>query len=160
MPNKDVQNCQKCSRKFTLWLRKHHCRLCNKIFCKRCSSTRMIKHDRDVPKIRICTDCDRIQSEFKKNYMDKQLILKADKDFIAEQAHPGDGKLRRGNVTAVDPSSRGSRTGSANFGSVPGSLLNTDSLHSTFNLDNDAAAGETYRTGAGQTVHEKLLKVR
>lgn len=60
MPDKDVHNCCKCSRKFSVWVRKHHCRLCNRIFCKKCSFTKMRKHDGDVLKIRACVDCDKI----------------------------------------------------------------------------------------------------
>jgi len=35
-----IENCENCKRKFTLWLGKHHCRLCGKIFCEKCSSYR------------------------------------------------------------------------------------------------------------------------
>ncbi len=34
-------NCYQCESTFTLFLRRHHCRLCGKIFCHSCSSRRM-----------------------------------------------------------------------------------------------------------------------
>lgn len=33
-----VEECNNCKRRFTIILRKHHCRLCGKIYCGRCSS--------------------------------------------------------------------------------------------------------------------------
>lgn len=35
-----VIECQNCSAKFTMFLRKHHCRLCGKIYCHECSKYR------------------------------------------------------------------------------------------------------------------------
>eukprot|EP00949_MAST-11_sp_MAST-11-sp1_P004276 g4276.t1 len=35
-----VQYCQGCRNRFSMTLRKHHCRACGKIFCKECSSER------------------------------------------------------------------------------------------------------------------------
>lgn len=32
-----VKSCYKCNAEFTIWLRRHHCRLCGKIFCYECS---------------------------------------------------------------------------------------------------------------------------
>ncbi|PWN51581.1 FYVE-domain-containing protein [Violaceomyces palustris] len=36
----DVNECRGCSRRFTFFVRKHHCRRCGKIFCDSCSSRR------------------------------------------------------------------------------------------------------------------------
>lgn len=92
MPDKDVLNCSKCTRKFTLWLRKHHCRLCNRIFCKKCSFTKMRRHERVVQKIRLCIDCDKIQKEFAKNYRDQRRILNAGKTYTNESAQQNSSK--------------------------------------------------------------------
>lgn len=35
-----ITNCTNCNKGFTLFLRKHHCRLCGKIFCYECSQHR------------------------------------------------------------------------------------------------------------------------
>lgn len=36
----DAPTCRGCSRKFTFFIRKHHCRRCGRIFCDSCSSQR------------------------------------------------------------------------------------------------------------------------
>ncbi|KAF9364313.1 hypothetical protein BGX34_001899 [Mortierella sp. NVP85] len=41
--------CRECHRKFSLWLRRHHCRRCGHVVCDRCSSQRaMLPPDRVV----------------------------------------------------------------------------------------------------------------
>lgn len=37
----DVAACHKCTRRFTFFLRKHHCRRCGRIFCDACTSQRV-----------------------------------------------------------------------------------------------------------------------
>ncbi|KAL7750935.1 hypothetical protein RI367_003514 [Sorochytrium milnesiophthora] len=41
MPDNLVTTCTQCARPFTLFLRRHHCRFCGKIFCSACSSKRI-----------------------------------------------------------------------------------------------------------------------
>lgn len=38
IPDGDVNNCSNCKRGFSIFIRKHHCRLCGKIFCYLCSN--------------------------------------------------------------------------------------------------------------------------
>jgi FYVE zinc finger len=38
VPDSKVDKCMKCSTPFTLWRRRHHCRLCGHVVCWRCSS--------------------------------------------------------------------------------------------------------------------------
>ncbi|KAH3682852.1 hypothetical protein WICPIJ_006191 [Wickerhamomyces pijperi] len=38
-PDSDTKTCTLCSRKFTFWFRRHHCRKCGKVVCRLCSST-------------------------------------------------------------------------------------------------------------------------
>ena len=75
MPDKDVRNCSKCSRKFNIYLRKHHCRLCSWIFCKHCSSLKMRKVDGIVEKVRMCIECDIIQQQYMQSYRNNKKIL-------------------------------------------------------------------------------------
>ncbi|KAF9132428.1 hypothetical protein BGW39_000141 [Mortierella sp. 14UC] len=37
-------DCKECHRKFSLWLRRHHCRRCGRVVCDRCSSHRATLH--------------------------------------------------------------------------------------------------------------------
>lgn len=50
--------CRDCDRKFTTFLRRHHCRICGKIFCHNC--TRFIEGDKFNHKgmMRVCFFCD------------------------------------------------------------------------------------------------------
>jgi hypothetical protein len=69
----DVLQCRGCNRKFTFFLRKHHCRRCGRIYCDGCSSHRTqlspneIVIDPSVPEMmmleaswpaRVCDSCD------------------------------------------------------------------------------------------------------
>ncbi|XP_057697640.1 FYVE and coiled-coil domain-containing protein 1 isoform X2 [Corythoichthys intestinalis] len=54
--DKDATHCLGCQGQFTWWLRRHHCRLCGRIFCYYCSNNyAMIKHS--GKKERCCKDC-------------------------------------------------------------------------------------------------------
>ncbi|XP_054458582.1 FYVE and coiled-coil domain-containing protein 1 [Anoplopoma fimbria] len=54
--DKDATNCLGCQGQFTWWLRRHHCRLCGRIFCYYCSNNFvMTKHS--GKKERCCRDC-------------------------------------------------------------------------------------------------------
>lgn len=37
IPSKNVQECYKCKELFSIWKRKHHCRVCGRIFCANCA---------------------------------------------------------------------------------------------------------------------------
>ncbi|KAG0313875.1 hypothetical protein BGZ99_008523 [Dissophora globulifera] len=39
-----VTECRECHRKFSLWVRRHHCRRCGHVICDRCSSHRAMLH--------------------------------------------------------------------------------------------------------------------
>ncbi|KAM9796833.1 FYVE and coiled-coil domain-containing protein 1 isoform 1-T2 [Syngnathus typhle] len=52
----DATHCLGCQGQFTWWLRRHHCRLCGRIFCYYCSNYyAMIKHS--GKKERCCREC-------------------------------------------------------------------------------------------------------
>ena len=50
MPDADVTNCLCCQSLFGVFVRKHHCRLCGKIFCHKCSTQRYMG-------ARVCDTC-------------------------------------------------------------------------------------------------------
>ncbi|XP_068447352.1 FYVE and coiled-coil domain-containing protein 1 isoform X2 [Clinocottus analis] len=54
--DKETTQCLGCQGQFTWWLRRHHCRLCGRIFCYYCSNNFvMTKHS--GKKERCCRDC-------------------------------------------------------------------------------------------------------
>ncbi|XP_077439779.1 FYVE and coiled-coil domain-containing protein 1 isoform X1 [Vanacampus margaritifer] len=56
LADKDATHCLGCQGQFTWWLRRHHCRLCGRIFCYYCSNNyAMTKHS--GKKERCCKDC-------------------------------------------------------------------------------------------------------
>lgn len=77
-----VTSCQKCNTPFSMWYRKHHCRICGKIFCYYCSYDRVQIPDEmldDLPKstyytntpgqiVRACEACKNKINEFNNIY--------------------------------------------------------------------------------------------
>ncbi|CAB1314233.1 unnamed protein product, partial [Coregonus sp. 'balchen'] len=56
LQDKETTHCLGCQAHFTWWLRRHHCRLCGRIFCYYCSNNFvMTKHS--GKKERCCRDC-------------------------------------------------------------------------------------------------------
>lgn len=52
--------CQVCQVKFSVGTRRHHCRHCGRVLCKKCSSNQVpiVKPGFDLPKpVRVCDDC-------------------------------------------------------------------------------------------------------
>ncbi|KAJ9459196.1 hypothetical protein DIPPA_08294 [Diplonema papillatum] len=47
-----VKTCTRCTNKFTLTNRKHHCRRCGKVFCGKCCSASQLTDNK-----RVCIDC-------------------------------------------------------------------------------------------------------
>ncbi|GMH04130.1 hypothetical protein Nepgr_005969 [Nepenthes gracilis] len=59
MPDKSCRVCYECDSQFTVFNRRHHCRLCGRVFCVRCAS-RSIPSPSDEPRT-ICEDTERIR---------------------------------------------------------------------------------------------------
>ena len=84
IPDKESHSCMVCQTPFTLFYRKHHCRKCGRLICEKCSlykkldllpalslsqdelssttSSRLSQIVRDQARVRICTDCDLLDS--------------------------------------------------------------------------------------------------
>eukprot|EP01118_Nematostelium_gracile_P006010 TRINITY_DN191_c0_g1_i2.p1 TRINITY_DN191_c0_g1~~TRINITY_DN191_c0_g1_i2.p1 ORF type:complete len:408 (+),score=72.42 TRINITY_DN191_c0_g1_i2:126-1349(+) len=66
--DKEVANCHDCNQRFTLFVRRHHCRRCGLIFCSDCSF-----HSISLPNlgfreaVRVCSPCFRIELEKRNN---------------------------------------------------------------------------------------------
>nr|XP_015210330.1 PREDICTED: FYVE and coiled-coil domain-containing protein 1 isoform X1 [Lepisosteus oculatus]XP_015210331.1 PREDICTED: FYVE and coiled-coil domain-containing protein 1 isoform X1 [Lepisosteus oculatus]XP_015210332.1 PREDICTED: FYVE and coiled-coil domain-containing protein 1 isoform X1 [Lepisosteus oculatus] len=54
--DKEVNHCLGCQSPFTWWLRRHHCRLCGRIFCYYCSNN-FVKTKHSGKKERCCREC-------------------------------------------------------------------------------------------------------
>jgi len=85
--NNDINECTGCNKTFSLWYRKHHCRICGNIFCYYC-----LINNIDIPKqikdeipiestgqmysTKICNDCNNYISEINEyyNFSKKQII--------------------------------------------------------------------------------------
>ncbi|KAJ3176294.1 hypothetical protein HDU87_005336 [Geranomyces variabilis] len=55
-PDDDATFCESCDRKFTLFLRRHHCRWCGRVFCASCTSLRLPLIP-NSPAHRVCRSC-------------------------------------------------------------------------------------------------------
>lgn len=58
IPNQVSAVCMRCSHKFTVTHRRHHCRKCGFVVCGACSKNRaVIKHIHPTKPLRVCTIC-------------------------------------------------------------------------------------------------------
>eukprot|EP01100_Stratorugosa_tubuloviscum_P015081 TRINITY_DN8466_c0_g1_i1.p1 TRINITY_DN8466_c0_g1~~TRINITY_DN8466_c0_g1_i1.p1 ORF type:complete len:537 (-),score=256.18 TRINITY_DN8466_c0_g1_i1:80-1690(-) len=77
-PDSSVNNCGKCAELFTLTNRRHHCRLCGLLYCKKCCSSSL-----NVPvmnTVRICDKCKQvlIYTAAAANVTEQQVDIKVD----------------------------------------------------------------------------------
>ena len=66
-PDTDVDTCS-CGTQFTMFVRKHHCRLCGNVFCHQCTSSRglipsFIQTRLETSTVRLCDKCSTICAE-------------------------------------------------------------------------------------------------
>ena len=69
MPDKMCHECSECGVKFGVFVRKHHCRICGRIFCSNCSSYSIPAYrlnNRLNGTLRVCLDCFKIYQESQK----------------------------------------------------------------------------------------------
>ncbi|XP_020503248.2 FYVE and coiled-coil domain-containing protein 1 [Labrus bergylta] len=72
--DKESTHCLSCHGQFTWWLRRHHCRLCGRIFCYYCSNNfAMTKHS--GKKERCCKDCYTQHSAVVERFTEAELSL-------------------------------------------------------------------------------------
>jgi len=58
--NQDRQRCVICVRKFTPFVRKHHCRACGEVICSRCIQNCVVQidaRDNELKATKLCMDC-------------------------------------------------------------------------------------------------------
>ncbi|KAG6425785.1 hypothetical protein SASPL_109989 [Salvia splendens] len=82
MPDQSCRVCYECDSQFTLFNRRHHCRLCGRIFCAKCTSNwlpvghsepKISLEERD--KIRVCNYCFKQRA---KDQWGKEMIVAVD----------------------------------------------------------------------------------
>ena len=93
----EVNNCSQCQDEFSLLRRKHHCRVCGKLFCAECSAfklliptTKLIQHpnctdDFHAP-LRTCSHCARSLHHVQEDL--RKLLAKAHAETIVERLSP------------------------------------------------------------------------
>jgi len=64
IPDSQATNCDSCYKPFTIINRKHHCRLCGKIFCNNCSKKTITRLDNEKVTVRLCNNCNSINEQF------------------------------------------------------------------------------------------------
>ena len=77
IPDSLALHCAVCETGFWMLLRKHHCRVCGKVVCAKCSETRKLLPAIDPKaKVRVCDSCEGLVSRPKKAKSSKNLLKK------------------------------------------------------------------------------------
>ncbi|EEC49382.1 predicted protein, partial [Phaeodactylum tricornutum CCAP 1055/1] len=56
MPDQLCKQCYSCDMQFTVFRRRHHCRLCGQVFCNSCSAF-FVESQKSKSTIRVCQMC-------------------------------------------------------------------------------------------------------
>ncbi|KAM7012460.1 FYVE and coiled-coil domain-containing protein 1 isoform 1-T2 [Tautogolabrus adspersus] len=72
--DKETTHCLSCQGQFTWWLRRHHCRLCGRIFCYYCSNN-FVMTQHSGKKERCCRDCYTQHSAVVERFTEAELSL-------------------------------------------------------------------------------------
>lgn len=68
MPDSKSKECYECGSKFSLFRRKHHCRLCGQIFCSTCCNQMVTgKIIRVTGNLKVCTYCSKVVLSYLKS---------------------------------------------------------------------------------------------
>ncbi|XP_039984518.1 FYVE and coiled-coil domain-containing protein 1 [Xiphias gladius] len=70
--DKEATHCLGCQGQFTWWLRRHHCRLCGRIFCYYCSNN-FVMTKNSGKKERCCSECYTQHSEVVERFTEAEL---------------------------------------------------------------------------------------
>ena len=73
-----IRQCQDCSMRFTLFARRHHCRLCGRIFCHACSN-HWLNTAACSKQVRTCRECYSIHWKF--SHEPDQLLQNSDQEI-------------------------------------------------------------------------------
>jgi hypothetical protein len=57
-PDRTSTSCRQCDKTFSISTRRHHCRACGRLFCKKCTATRLVLERLGFQKpVRVCSSC-------------------------------------------------------------------------------------------------------
>ncbi|XP_056132008.1 FYVE and coiled-coil domain-containing protein 1 [Lampris incognitus] len=106
--DKEATHCLGCQGQFTWWLRRHHCRLCGRIFCYYCSNNFVLtKHS--GKKERCCKECYTQHSAVVERFTEAELSpsdIQPPPPGAEYQSHPAPAPYKLlPRVTVSDPSS-------------------------------------------------------
>ncbi|XP_070536598.1 FYVE and coiled-coil domain-containing protein 1-like [Ptychodera flava] len=117
LDDKEVNNCMQCQTEFSLTVRRHHCRLCGRIFCHNCSNNWiMTKHS--SKKSRACLTCfAKFQHQQEGGIMDTSVVDNSDEEIdpaILKGRFGRFGSQSETSSTATSPDEEYSRSNSRN----------------------------------------------
>ena len=77
VPNKAIKICSNCSKKFSVFKRKHHCRICGKIYCSDCVKPIQIPSVKQVlfnRRFKICCKCQQDAKRYQQNLEEQKAL--------------------------------------------------------------------------------------
>lgn len=82
MPDRSCRMCYECESQFTIFNRRHHCRICGKVFCGRCTLNTILapvnSHGRghhENERVRVCNYCFKVHSDrAEQDYINREFL--------------------------------------------------------------------------------------
>uniref|UniRef100_A0A671QXW0 FYVE and coiled-coil domain-containing protein 1 n=1 Tax=Sinocyclocheilus anshuiensis TaxID=1608454 RepID=A0A671QXW0_9TELE len=129
--DKEATHCLGCQGQFTWWLRRHHCRLCGRIFCYYCSNNFVMT--KNSKKERCCREC----------YMQHNAVVerftKAELSSSSENQPPP-----HANAAVTDP---GEKPDDGAF-----DIITEEEVNETYDSDSRTTTGSQEEEGDGSTI--------
>ncbi|KAK3518816.1 hypothetical protein QTP70_014873, partial [Hemibagrus guttatus] len=99
--DREATHCLSCKSQFTWWLRKHHCRLCGRIFCYYCSNN-FVSTRSGVKKERCCRECYTQHSAVVERFTRSEISSTTDAPASAASPQPAPPYIPTPRVTVTD----------------------------------------------------------
>lgn len=157
-----VTACMICSKKFGMFLRKHHCRSCGGVICYKCSRGRAVLQELDCTlRVRVCRDCEEnhdlarswsvadVAVEYEKKKIDK--LIKDNPDSIRHKMTPTHGH----NIATTPTSAASIYATTCEVVPVADSQIANDPLRKSLFLD-DHTVAKDYAEDISTTTSERI----
>uniref|UniRef100_A0A673JBL2 FYVE and coiled-coil domain-containing protein 1 n=1 Tax=Sinocyclocheilus rhinocerous TaxID=307959 RepID=A0A673JBL2_9TELE len=148
--DKEATHCLGCQGQFTWWLRRHHCRLCGRIFCYNCSNNFVMT--KNSKKERCCREC----------YMQHNAVVerftKAELNSLSENQPPPHANaaglppppyIPTPRVTVTDP---GEKPDDGAF-----DIITEEEVNETYDSDSRTTTGSQEEEGDGRQTGELTI---